>query len=932
MAKITIAELDLDVNSLIKSTADVKKVIDQLKEAQKELTKQGETSSEQFVQNASDLKVLNSAYSSNLKAIADSTNAKAEETNRTELLNIALQAEATSIKEAREQNALLNKLRNETNVTTEEGKRELDELNKKLDQNNDFIKENADAYLQQKINIGNYSDSIKDALSNLNPLNGGLTGFIARSREAGGVLPLLSNGLKAVTTGIYGMVKASLTFLATPIGAVIGAIGLVLGGLITYLKSTQEGMDKITAVTRPLIAIFQSLIGVAQNVGKFLFEAFSNPKKTLEELADFVKTNLINRFTAFGKILEGIINLDFKAVTDGVLQAGTGVENLTDKIADGAKETAKFLDEAAKKGAEIDKLQKEIEKGQIAFEKNTISINNLLDEQELIAKDTSLSFEERAKASTEIIRLTQELGNEEALIIEKKIKQLEIQQSLNDTSREGQLELIELRKQLDDAQDRGVEAEKEQLRVLAGLRKEQEAEAKQRAKEAEDRRQKALDDAVKLTKAEIDLFLSSQGIKAKSLEDNLKLAEDINKKQIELAQKEFEASKKTQADKLALQTAINNANNQLLQSQQDAIVSNAENELKNFIELNKSKLDSTKFLNDEIVQAEKDRNAQILQEQLDFEKLKLEQGVTTQQQYNEAINAINLDNEAKLEALRIEKEKADEEKRLIDLENKRLTGEENFKNEFELRQQQIEQQREQEIKASEKTGASIELINKKFNAQLVALDKAKEIAKIQNVQNALNTVSGLLSSFFGDSKALNTALALADTFLSVQKAYLSQFLPIPTPDSPVRGQIAGLKALGFGLANVAKIQGLKFEQGGVMQIGGNRHSSGGTKFVGSDGTRFEAERGELIGVMNRKASSKFMSFNDAFGSKGQVGTTYAQTGGIIARGMNSGEQDLEQLANLTAQAVSMVPTPVVTVEDINRVATRVNVIENGANF
>ena len=60
--KITIAELDLDVNSLIKSTTDVKAVIDQLREAQKQLTKDGDTASEQFVQNSADLKVLTQAY------------------------------------------------------------------------------------------------------------------------------------------------------------------------------------------------------------------------------------------------------------------------------------------------------------------------------------------------------------------------------------------------------------------------------------------------------------------------------------------------------------------------------------------------------------------------------------------------------------------------------------------------------------------------------------------------------------------------------------------------------------------------------------------------------------------------------------------------------------------------------------------------------
>lgn len=269
--KIVIASLDIDVNALIKSTSEVKQVIDQVKKAQAELVKQGDTSSAQYVQNSADLKTLNQAYNANLKAISESTNAKAEEANRTQLLNIALQAEATSIKEARDQNALLNKLRNETNVTTEEGAKELALLNAKLDQNNDFIKENADAYLQQKINIGNYSDSIKDALSNLNPLNGGLSGFIERSQQAGGVGALLTTSLKAVSTGIIGVTRASLAFLATPIGAVIGAIGLAIGALVTYLKQSQSGIDAVTAVTRPLQAVFSALLGVVGKIGKAIF-------------------------------------------------------------------------------------------------------------------------------------------------------------------------------------------------------------------------------------------------------------------------------------------------------------------------------------------------------------------------------------------------------------------------------------------------------------------------------------------------------------------------------------------------------------------------------------------------------------------------------------------------------------------------------------
>jgi len=182
--KIVIAELDLDVSALIKNTTELKSEIDKLKQSQKELTKEGNTASQEFVQNAADLKSLSTAYNANVKAIADQTKATEDVTSRTQLLEQALSIEVTSIKEAREQNALLNRLRNEANATTAEGQAEIKRLNNALDANNDFIKENADQYLQQKINVGNYKDSIKEAFNEMNIFNGGISGFIARSQEA----------------------------------------------------------------------------------------------------------------------------------------------------------------------------------------------------------------------------------------------------------------------------------------------------------------------------------------------------------------------------------------------------------------------------------------------------------------------------------------------------------------------------------------------------------------------------------------------------------------------------------------------------------------------------------------------------------------------------------------------------------------------------
>ncbi len=934
--KIIIAQLDIDVNSLIKSTSEVKSVIDQLKKSQAELTKQGDTSSAQYVQNVADLKTLNQAYNANIKAINESTNAKAEEANRTQLLNLALEAEATSIKQARDQNSLLNKLRNETNVTTEEGRLELQKLNAKLDENNEFIKENADQYLKQKINIGNYSDSIKDALSNLNPLNGGLSGFIERSQQAGGVGALLTTSLKGITTGIIGVTRASLTFLATPIGAVIGAIGLAVGALVTYLKQSQTGIDAVTSVTRPLQAVFSALLSVVSKVGKAIFDAFSNPKKTLIELGEFVKQNLINRFTAFGEILEGIITLDFKKLSNGVLQAGTGVENLTDKIQTGAQETAKFLDDAIKKGQEIDRLTKEIERDQLAFNKAQITTNDLIDEQLLISKDTSRSFTEREKSALEIIRLTGEQGAKEEEIIQKKIRILKLEQSLKDAKEitiEEQQKLIDLEVALDEAQDRALNARLEQTRVISGARKEAQQQAEEAIKREQELRQKALDDLLKTSQAELALFLSSQGVRAKSFEEQLKLAEQTYAKELEIAERAFNATQKTEIDKLNFLTAQNDAKNALAQSQLDLVVANAETELQKFVEFNQSKLDNDKFLTTELVNEEKNRLNLILQEQNDFAKLRLEQGVINEQQYNDEINKINTENDLKLKALDEEKKIADAEKAFIDLENQRALEDLIFQDNLAIKQQRLEEERLKEVANAEKTGADITKINAKYDQLQKNLDKQAQLAKVDAFQSAIGQIGGILNAFGVKNKNLSIALATADAFLSATKAYASQLIP-GDPSSFGRAVFAGGVALASGLGNVAQIAktDTKFEKGGVQAVGGNRHSAGGTKFVGSDGTRFEAERGELIGVLNRNASNAFMSFNNAFGSKGSTNTSFAQNGGIIARGMNTRSNDIEQLTALTTDVIASLPAPIVTVEEINSVANRVNVIESGASF
>lgn len=81
---------------------------------------------------------------------------------------------------------------------------------------------------------------------------------------------------------------------------------------------------------------------------------------------------------------------------------------------------------------------------------------------------------------------------------------------------------------------------------------------------------------------------------------------------------------------------------------------------------------------------------------------------------------------------------------------------------------------------------------------------------------------------FQVQKAANIATALITTYQNATSAYASQFTPVPTPDSPIRGGIAAGIAVASGLANVAKISQQQFEGGGSSGGGGGSSAGGGS--------------------------------------------------------------------------------------------------------
>lgn len=64
---------------------------------------------------------------------------------------------------------------------------------------------------------------------------------------------------------------------------------------------------------------------------------------------------------------------------------------------------------------------------------------------------------------------------------------------------------------------------------------------------------------------------------------------------------------------------------------------------------------------------------------------------------------------------------------------------------------------------------------------------------------------------FNRQKALSIGETIISTYSTAQKAYASQFTPIPTADSPARGAVAAGIAIAGGLARIAAISAQKFQ-------------------------------------------------------------------------------------------------------------------------
>lgn len=872
--KINIASLQIDFNEVIKKSAAYKKQIDDLKKAQKELDTTTEQGREAFERNAAELNNVKKAYRDN-QQFASSLEAANKDLNKTlEVGNKSTQELRDSRRQLNQISKQLERTDSEFQGTAEEELELRNKLNAAIDAQTEALREQSSEFNSQKDQIGEYEQNILSAFEEINLMNGGLEGFIMRSGEAGGAGALFTGALKSMAQGMWGMVKASLAFLATPVGALLA----VLVGAFLLVKNAMNRSEDATKKIKKALSAFTGIINALL--------------KALEPLGEFLIDGLVKGFELVEK---GI----FKAL-DAI---ATGLDYLGfDEQAESLRGFTSEIQETVEASKRLAEAEHELEKAQRLAQKTQLDYQKKAEKLRQIRDDESRSVTERVKANEQLGQILKEQLNAELAIAQKALEVARLRIQVEGETKEALDAEAEALTNIADIQERITGQESEQLTNLNSLRKE--------AAEKQKERQQA---AIDKQKEELELFIAQQGTRARTLKEQLDLEEQIAEKSKKILEDQLKAKAISQEE---YDTELLNLQNDLLAKRAELAVDNAQRELEQYNRLNESKLDSEKFLSEQIYNEERARLERLAEQRREFEAKRLEEGVINQTQYNDAINAIDEENRLANEELALQRKEAKAEQDAIDFENRLAIMQEKNGLEFEILQAQLDADKAAEIKAAEKTGADVDLINKKYAERQKNLNQAVTESKIDGFQAAL----GSFKSIAGEQTVLGKAMAVADATINTYKAANLALATLPPPF----GAIAAAGNVASGLINVSKIVSTKdkFAKGGILQ--GPSHAQGGIM------TPFGELEGEEA-VINKRSTRMFAPLLSRINEAGG-GRKFAR-GGILGQSAKPESLfDYEMFASKTAAAVSSLPSPVVGVDEISSVSNKVNVIERQASL
>lgn len=768
------------------------------------------------------VKKLNKSLIETQKAILDNTEANKQNNAEIKSTKTLLDNEATSVNALRAQlaqnTAELNKMSEAQRTTSKEGQ-DLTEQTKAL---SDKLKELEKSVGDNRRNVGNYAESVKDGILQTQGLTGGTGALVGQMKS-----------------GIAGVQAFNAALKANPIIFVVSLVLTLIGIIEKLMKRNSELATSLNAAFAPFKVVF-------------------------------------------GRLLDWITGL-FEGVAFLLENLAKGVTWLLDKLGLISEETKR----AAAEGARLAGETQRIYQAETAALVPMAQMRREMEELKTLAADQNKSAAERSKLLEQATDKLHAIRDLELSVLDAKYKQIKAENQLGYTSDEDYRKEQEALAALEAARASYATQETEMAGQVSGFIKQE------RDKQA----------------------AAAQAAAAKSA----KAAEDA-------AKREAEAQKKAQ-------DAIKAAQDAQLKKYSEAVTSMQLDIAQRELEGAKISLQELQAVNDQKIEIETYRRAQ---------------GLIGEQEYINNVRQLELEYAAEVKARKDEEDQKERDRQALNMENDRALADMKMNNDLESQLARLDAQKAAEIANAEAIGAETTAITERFEIMKDELKRKYYNAQLEMAAGTAEQLSSLLGEESAAGKAFATAQALINTYLGASKA-LAQ--------GGIWGIAQAAIVVAAGMKNVMSINKTKepdtkintsvkkYAKGG--QIYGASHAAGGVTFTGSNGQQFEAEGGENVYILNRKASgaiNALSALNMEYGGRsfGSSGVYRYANGGKIDIGSGStmtlpnnfslSNDSLQKLAAIMYDSVASVPAPQVAVTDIDAGQQQYNSVQVAANL
>lgn len=163
------AELD-KVKALTDAEIQLKEYreeLEKLTKEQKRSPKVNRETAERVTELKLRIKDLTAEYNRNQKEVLETGKLSAKEQKMLRALETIENKRVDTLQEVRDRMAALRLVVQNTSLTTEEGRKKIEAYNTEIDELTKLLSDNSDEFIKNKINIGNYKDSVKEALDEI---------------------------------------------------------------------------------------------------------------------------------------------------------------------------------------------------------------------------------------------------------------------------------------------------------------------------------------------------------------------------------------------------------------------------------------------------------------------------------------------------------------------------------------------------------------------------------------------------------------------------------------------------------------------------------------------------------------------------------------------------------------------------------------------